>query len=79
MLSDGGREIVIGKEGFDDVVLWNPWVDKSTQLADFGDEEFKCMVCVEPANAAKYMAGESIMVKAGETWNASQTIHVRKL
>lgn len=79
MLSDGGRQVVICKEGFADVVLWNPWVDKSIQLSDFGDEEFCYMVCIEPANAAKFMAGESVTIKGGERWDASQTIHVRQV
>lgn len=30
------------------MVLWNPWIQKSKLLKDFGDEEFKNMVCFEP-------------------------------
>ena len=30
-----------------DLVLWNPWVEKSKGMGDFGDEEFNQMVCVE--------------------------------
>lgn len=29
-------------------VLWNPWVEKSKLLNDFGDTEYKKMVCIEP-------------------------------
>lgn len=75
----GGREIVIAKEGFDDIVVWNPWVDKAKKFVDFGDEEYNSMLCIEPANAAKYVAGETVAVTAGETWTASQSVYVRQL
>ena len=26
---------------FPDAVVWNPWVEKSAKMADFGDSEFK--------------------------------------
>ena len=28
-------------------VVWNPWIDKARAMSDFGDEEYKRMVCVE--------------------------------
>ncbi len=31
-----------------DVVVWNPWVEKSKRLDDFGDDEYHNMICVEP-------------------------------
>jgi D-hexose-6-phosphate mutarotase len=42
---------VIAKAGSRTTVVWNPWADKAAQLADFGDEEYLSMVCVETANA----------------------------
>eukprot|EP00892_Ulva_mutabilis_P002247 jgi/Ulvmu1/12022/UM083_0035.1 len=79
VLKDGGREVVICKEGFDDAVVWNPWVDKAAKLSDFGDDEHRSMVCIEPANAGRYMAGDSVGIRPGQPWHASQTIHVRKV
>ncbi len=35
-----------------DAVVWNPWIAKAKGMADFGDEEYKQMLCVEPAVAA---------------------------
>lgn len=32
-------QVEILKEGFADVVFWNPWVEKSKAMADFDDEE----------------------------------------
>ena len=33
-------------------MVWNPWIDKARWMADFGDEEYHGMVCVETTNAA---------------------------
>ncbi len=34
------------------VVVWNPWIDKAKRMADFGDDEWPGMLCVETANVA---------------------------
>jgi glucose-6-phosphate 1-epimerase len=36
-----------------DVVVWNPWIEKSKKMADFGDDEYKKMICVEPGNVSR--------------------------
>ncbi len=40
---DKGAEQVIEvqKTNFPDAVVWNPWIDKSKGMGDFGDEEYK--------------------------------------
>jgi glucose-6-phosphate 1-epimerase len=48
-----GRRIVVEKHGSNSTVVWNPWVDKATALADLGAEAWPHFVCVEPANAAE--------------------------
>jgi len=55
ILEDGGnrRKMRIEKQGMSDVVIWNPWVEKSKRMEDFGDEEYKDMVCVETGNLHK--------------------------
>jgi D-hexose-6-phosphate mutarotase len=45
------RRVQITKAGSRTTVVWNPWSEKARQLADFGDEEYRDMVCVETANA----------------------------
>ena len=42
-ITDKGAQQVIElrKTGFPDAVVWNPWIDKSKGMADFGDEEYK--------------------------------------
>ncbi len=46
------RTIRIAKSGSTSTVVWNPWIEKSKRMPDFGDEEYHTMVCVEAANAA---------------------------
>jgi D-hexose-6-phosphate mutarotase len=48
-----GRRIRIEKSGSLSTVVWNPWVDKSQQMPDFGSDEFQHMVCVESGNVAE--------------------------
>jgi glucose-6-phosphate 1-epimerase len=45
-----GRSIFVAKCGSEATVVWNPWIDKAADLCDFGDDEWKSMVCVEVSN-----------------------------
>ena len=51
-----------------DAVVWNPWIEKSRKMSDFGDDEYREMVCVEVAGI------DEIVVEPGATWEGSQTI-----
>ena len=55
------RRITVAKAGSRTTVVWNPWAEKARRLADFGDEEYHGMVCVETANAD----GDSLTVAPG--------------
>jgi D-hexose-6-phosphate mutarotase len=46
------RRIRIEKEGSLSTVVWNPWISKSQQMPDFGNDEYQRMVCVESGNVA---------------------------
>jgi D-hexose-6-phosphate mutarotase len=46
----GGRTIEVAKENSNSTVVWNPWSEKSKAMADFGDEEWLNMICVETCN-----------------------------
>lgn len=50
--SSSGHSISLETVNLPDAVVWNPWTSKSKGMADFGDEEYKEMLCVEPAVAA---------------------------
>ena len=56
---------------FDDLVVWNPWIDKAKAMTDFEDDEYKRMVCLEPGNVIS-----SIMLVPGESWLRAQKITV---
>lgn len=62
------RSIIVEKEGSNSTVVWNPWIDKSRAMADFGDEEWPRMICIETANvgdgAVRLAAGESHRMRA---------------
>jgi D-hexose-6-phosphate mutarotase len=47
------RTLRVGKEGSNTTVVWNPWIEKAKAMADFGDEEWPRMLCIETANAAE--------------------------
>jgi len=46
------RQIRIRKTGSRSTVVWNPWIEKSLQMGDMGEDGHLKMVCVESANAA---------------------------
>jgi D-hexose-6-phosphate mutarotase len=47
-----GRKLVVSKSGSASTVVWNPWIAKAKAMADFGDDEWPGMLCIETANAA---------------------------
>lgn len=67
-----GRTITVDKAGSKNTVVWNPWIEKSAELADFGDDEWKGMICVEVAN----MGDNAVKVAPGETFTMTQVISV---
>ncbi len=69
-----GRKICVRKDNSAKTVVWNPWVDKAKAMADFGDDEWTGMLCVETANV-----GESLVHLApGESHTMSATISLPK-
>ncbi|KAI3786952.1 hypothetical protein L1987_41052 [Smallanthus sonchifolius] len=50
-------------------VVWNPWDKKAKSIADFGDDKYKHMLCVEAAAIEK-----PITLKPGEEWKVRQEL-----
>ncbi|MBA0708480.1 hypothetical protein Golax_023591, partial [Gossypium laxum] len=50
-------------------MVWNPWDKKAKAMADFGDDEYKHMLCVEAAAIEK-----PITLKPGEEWRGRQEL-----
>jgi glucose-6-phosphate 1-epimerase len=57
------RTFVVIKDGLPDAVVWNPWDKKAKAMSDFGDEEYKHMVCVEAATIE-----DPVTLKPSEEW-----------
>jgi glucose-6-phosphate 1-epimerase len=47
------RQISVSKLGSASTVIWNPWIEKSRRMPDFGDDEWNEMVCIETANVGQ--------------------------
>lgn len=67
-----GRTIQIAKVGSAQSVVWNPWIDKSSAMADFGDDEWSGMVCVEAVN----VRDAAIHLEPHQRWLLAQTIEL---
>lgn len=63
----------IVRQGLNTVTVWNPWSDKAKGMADFADDEYTRMVCVEPGAVKEFQ-----VLDAGETWEGSQIIRARQ-
>ncbi|MGL4472938.1 MAG: D-hexose-6-phosphate mutarotase [Shewanella sp.] len=55
--------IVVKRENSQSAVLWNPWIEKSTWLSRFNDDDYLTMVCLEAANVLE----DKVILAAGET------------
>lgn len=66
------RVITVAKNGSESTVVWNPWIDKSANMADFGDDEWLQMVCIEAAN----VRDSALHLPPGTAHTMGQTITV---
>ncbi len=57
------RKILIEKQASLSTVVWNPWVAKSQQMPDFGNDEYLRMICIESGN----VGSNQITLPPGET------------
>lgn len=69
LLREYDRSLGINADGFPDVVVWNPWVERSAAIADLPDDAFRRMLCVEAAAARA-----PVRLSAGESWWGRQTL-----
>uniref|UniRef100_M4BWV8 glucose-6-phosphate 1-epimerase n=1 Tax=Hyaloperonospora arabidopsidis (strain Emoy2) TaxID=559515 RepID=M4BWV8_HYAAE len=61
-------------ETWTDCVVWNPWEERAKTMKDFGDEEYKHMVAIEPGRVS-----EKQVLHADQTYMLQQTISVQAL
>jgi glucose-6-phosphate 1-epimerase len=69
----GARSVVVGKDGSDSTVLWNPWSDVAATMADLADDEWTGMVCVETAN----VGDSAVTLGPGDRHTMTATLEVR--
>ena len=78
LIEDAGlkRRIRIAKSGSRSNVVWNPWIDKSARMGDFGSATgYRGMVCVESANAAD----NQVTVSPGESHSLRVVYSIEKM
>ena len=66
------RRITIAKGGSRSTVVWNPWIAKARSMPDFGDDEWRGMVCVETANVGE----AAVTIRPGDMHTMSVIISV---
>ena len=69
------RIIRIEKSGSASTVVWNPWTRKAQRMPDFGDEEFRQMLCIESGNVDR----NRIVIPPGRSASLKQVISVLPL
>ncbi|TID30079.1 hypothetical protein CANINC_001365 [Pichia inconspicua] len=54
-----------------DVVVWNPWIEKSASMADFEPKSgYHKMLCIEPGHVNNFLE-----LQPGQSWEAEQIIY----
>jgi D-hexose-6-phosphate mutarotase len=78
LIEDRGfeRRIRIAKSGSRSNIVWNPWIEKSARMGDFGsDTGYRGMVCVESANADRNV----VTVAPGATHSLRVVYSIEKI
>ncbi|MEO7042376.1 MAG: D-hexose-6-phosphate mutarotase [Gemmatimonadaceae bacterium] len=65
----GSSSTVIGADGFGDWVVWNPWRELSSSLADMEPDDYMEMLCVEAARIS-----DPVILTPGATWIGTEVI-----
>ncbi|KKA28248.1 hypothetical protein TD95_002421 [Thielaviopsis punctulata] len=67
---DGEESFRVVRDKLPDVVVWNPWTDKSAGMADFEPKTgFRNMLCIEAGSVREWTH-----LEAGDVFEGSQTI-----
>lgn len=67
---DNNPVFSIYRESLNDIVVWNPWIEKAKGMADFApDDGYKNMICVEAGSVVGWQT-----LEAGESWECGQTV-----
>ena len=58
------RRIIITSQGSKTAVVWNPWAEICSQMADLDNEAYKKLICVETTNAAD----DIVIIEPGQSF-----------
>ncbi|MBQ2281853.1 MAG: D-hexose-6-phosphate mutarotase [Kiritimatiellae bacterium] len=61
------RKIIVKKSNSNTSVVWNPWIKKAASMADYNNDGYLTMVCVETCN----ITTDAQFVAPGESWTLS--------
>jgi glucose-6-phosphate 1-epimerase len=68
-LREIGRKLEFTRQGFEDLVVWNPGPERCAAIADLPDDAWLQFLCVEAAQI-----GNPVPLAPGEEWAAMQTL-----
>lgn len=70
VLEAGSPRYGITRDNLADVVVWNPWGDKTKSIGDFSPKDgFQNMLCVEPGSVSSWQT-----LEPGEAFEGAQAI-----
>ena len=69
------RRTHVAKENSRTTVVWNPWVQKAQSLADFADDEWMQMICIETSNVSDF----AVHLAPGQTHTMKALVTVAEL
>ena len=66
------RRIHVAKDNSFTTVVWSPWIEKARTMPDFGDAEWKQMLCIEASNVSDF----AVELAPGQQHRMRATVHV---
>lgn len=74
VLEEGDAQVSLVREGFPDVVVWNPGAVKAAALSDLGTGDWRRFLCIEPAVFAP-----PVTLAAGANWRGMQRLRYARV
>ena len=70
---NGYEHLIIEKDGFEDVVVWNPFIDGSSKIDDLQKDSYKDFLCIEAVQVNK-----PISLQPKSFWVGRQSIKIKE-
>jgi glucose-6-phosphate 1-epimerase len=69
VMHEKGRRLAVETDTFPQVVVWNPWIQKSAALADMETEGYRRMLCIEAV-----ATGSAVILRPSMRWSGIQRL-----